>query len=154
MKRLLVATNTCVGRHYPAFIAHTGSCARPKPSSFLRPHLWVPRAASLCRLLRIPAGSRPFPALSPQSLYRRLVPYPAAFLRCIYSFLPRGLRPRPRGHKLGTHKRPSQCNFNDGIFSRLQTFVYLQAPILARPPGCTYRCELTLTGQPGRLHHA
>ncbi len=28
-----------VGRHYPSFIAHTGSCARPKPSCFLQPQL-------------------------------------------------------------------------------------------------------------------
>ena len=28
-----------VRRHYPSFIAHTGSCARPKPSCFLQPQL-------------------------------------------------------------------------------------------------------------------
>lgn len=28
-----------VRRHYPSFIAHTGSCARPKPSCLLQPQL-------------------------------------------------------------------------------------------------------------------
>ena len=32
-----------------------------------------------------------------------------------------------------------QCNFNRGAFSGLQSFRYVQAPMLARPPGCTYR---------------
>ena len=35
-------------------------------------------------------------------------------------------------------KLPPQCNFNDGVFTGLQSFRYFQAPILARPPGCTY----------------
>jgi hypothetical protein len=47
-----------------------------------------------------------------------------------------------------------QCNFNRGAFSGLQSFRYVQAPMLARPSGCTYRCGLLPTEQPGRLHHA
>ncbi len=31
-----------------------------------------------------------------------------------------------------------QCNINRGVFSRLQSFVYLQAPTFARPAGCTH----------------
>ena len=39
------------------------------------------------------------------------------------------------------HTAPSlQCNFNWGVISRLQSFLYVQASMLARPPGCTYRC--------------
>lgn len=68
-------------RHYPAFIATPGSCAGPQPSGVLRSKAWYP---SLCRLLRAPAGRRPFPMLSPQSVWRRLGPYPAALRRCIY----------------------------------------------------------------------
>ncbi len=51
-----------ISRHYPAIFALTGSCAGPKSS----PSLGLsPCAPSLCRLLRAPAGSRPFPTLSP-----------------------------------------------------------------------------------------
>ena len=32
-----------------------------------------------------------------------------------------------------------QCNFNRGVISRLQSFLNVQASMLARPPGCTYR---------------
>ena len=39
-----------------------------------------PISAGLCRLLSAPAGRWPFPTLSPQSVSRRLDPYPAAFL--------------------------------------------------------------------------
>jgi len=49
-------------RHYPLIIALTGSCARPKPSRCFR----SPYAAGLCRLSPVPAGSWPFPTLSPQ----------------------------------------------------------------------------------------
>ena len=40
-----------------------------------------------------------------------------------------------------TNDRRNATSTTDPI-SGLQTFVYLQAPILARPPGCTHRCEL------------
>ncbi len=62
----------------------------------------VPISAGPCRLSSVPAGRWPFPALSPQSLYRCLDPYPAASLRCSYSFLPEGQRPHLRRHRFGT----------------------------------------------------
>jgi len=49
-------------RHYPLIIAHTGSCARPKPSRCLR----FPYTASLCRLSPAPAGRWSFPTLFPR----------------------------------------------------------------------------------------
>lgn len=39
-------------------------------------------------------------------------------------------------------------------FSERQSFRYVQAPMLASPPGCTYRTESKSCGQPGRLRHA
>ena len=39
-------------------------------------------------------------------------------------------------------------------FSRLQSFLYVRAPTLARPPDCTYRCRVLYPQQPGRLHNA
>ena len=114
----------------------------------------VPLTTGLCRLSSVPAGRWPIPALSPQSLYRRLDPYPAVSLWCVCSFLPRGPRPHLTVHRFGTHRRSPQCNFNGGRISGLQSFRYVQAPILARPPGCTYRGSLLAPEQPGPLHHA
>src|SRR4029453_6936666 len=36
----------------------------------------------------------------------------------------------------------------------LQSFRHVQAPPLARPPGCSYRRSAKSSGQPGRLRHA
>jgi hypothetical protein len=67
-----------------------------------------PYTEGLCRLLSVPAGSWPFPTLSPQSLYRCLDPYPAASLRCICPFLPKERRPHHRDYWFGTLNIP--CN--------------------------------------------
>jgi hypothetical protein len=40
-----------------------------------------------------------------------------------------------------------QCNFHGGRISRLQSFLYVQAPTLARPPDCTHRCSLPQGGR-------
>ena len=75
-------------------------------------------------------------------------------LWCVCSFLPKGLRPHLTVHRFGTHRRSPQCNFNGGRISGLQSFRYVQAPLLARPPGCTYRGGLLASEQPGPLPHA
>lgn len=59
-------------------------------------------SAGLCRLPQAPAGKWPFPALSLQSLHGCLDPYPAAFPRCIYPFLPGEHRPHVRSETFGT----------------------------------------------------
>lgn len=114
----------------------------------------VPITLGLCRLSSVPAGSWPFPALSPQSLNRCLDPYPAASLWCIYSFLPTELRPHLTVHRFGTLDVLRYATSTEEGISWLQSFLYVQAPILARPPDCTHRCGSKSTGQPGRLHHA
>jgi len=68
------------------------------------------------------------------------------------SFLPGRLRPHVRVKTFGTQDSPCNAASTGETLSGLQSFVYLQAPILARPPSCTYRC--VSTGQSGRLHHA
>ena len=100
-----------IDRRYSTLLAHTGSCARPKPSRNLG---LSPCATSLCRLLRAPAGSWPFPTLSPQSLYGCLDPYPAALLRCSRSFLPGKHRPHLSQKRFGALEPPSHSNFYDG----------------------------------------
>ncbi len=39
-------------------------------------------------------------------------------------------------------------------FTRRQSFLYVQAPMLARPPDGTHRADLRSCRRPGRLHHA
>ncbi len=60
----------------------------------------------------------------------------------------------PQKSQVRHARPPSQCNFDDGTLSRLQSIRDVQAPILARPPGCTHRCGSKPTGRPGRVHHA
>ena len=99
-----------IRRHYPSFIAHTGSWARPNPPIvFGRPY--YNRSLSRRAGLPVPAGRWPFPTLSLQSLYRCLDPYPAVFLRCTCSFLPEEHRPHTRSETLGTSGLSLQCNF-------------------------------------------
>ena len=69
-----------------------------------------PCASGLCRLLRSPAGSRPFPALSPRIFPRVPGPLPRRSPWCIYSFLPTGHRPSPSPKWVGT---PRNCPHND-----------------------------------------
>ena len=82
----------------------------------------------------------------------------------------------PYGSEVRRTQTSLICNFNNAHIPRLQSFLYVQAPILARPPYCTYRNDRLLclwifilicgtclsnfhpptpvTGQSGRLHHA
>jgi len=61
----------------------------------------------------------------------------------------------PALHKV-RHIRDNRRNATSTttLFSRRQSFRYVQAPMLASPPGCTYRADSMSCGQPGRLHHA
>jgi hypothetical protein len=99
-----------------------------------------PITVGLCRLSSVPAESWTFPALSPQSLYRCLDPYPVAPLRCPSPFLPEEQRPHLTEHKFGSPKLSVAMQLQRRKkFSGLQSFHYVQAPTLARPPGCTHR---------------
>jgi hypothetical protein len=84
---------------------------------------------SLCRLLRAPAGSRPFPALFPQIFPRVPGPLPRLPPWCSSSFLPTGLRPSPIPNKVGAWQNPVQ---------RLQYGRCLRGcshSLMFRPPG-------------------
>jgi hypothetical protein len=133
------------------------------PSSLLRTHasdlippilFGSPYGMGLCRCSPVPAGIWSFPTLSLQSLHRCLDPYPGMPLRCPHPFLPGELQPQPRCTRFGASNIPPQCNFSDDLFTGRQSFRYVQAPMVASPPGCTYRAGSMSCGQPGRLHHA
>jgi hypothetical protein len=98
-----------------------------------------PCALSLCRLLRTPAGSRPFPALSPQIFPQVPGPLPRCSPWCTYSFLPTGHRPSPFPNKVGTPKKSRTTTSVRRLFSRLQSFANVQASGFARHPGRSHR---------------
>ena len=119
-----------------------------RPSSLLRTHApdrdapWafaLARSLGLRRLLRAPAANRPFPTLSLQSLPRCLDPYPAAISRCTCSFLPGRRRPHLTKDRFGSPDNPCMATSTGGLISGLQSFTHVQAPRLARPPGCSRR---------------
>jgi hypothetical protein len=106
----------------------------------------------LCRLSPAPAGRWSFPTLSLQSLRRCLDPYPAVPFWCTCSLLPRRQRSHVRRHTFGTPTYPDNATSTGYSISGLrfdkltalstvegQSFRYVQAPTLARPPGCTHR---------------
>ena len=104
-----------IRERYLSFIAHTGSCARPKPSCRLGINLIRQVFVDYCKSL---LGSWPFPTLFLQSLRRCLDPYPAVSFWCICSLLPKRQRPHLRRQKFGTLKMPPIMQLQPGNFSR------------------------------------
>ncbi len=90
-----------IRERYLSFIAHTGSCARPKPSCRLGLNLVRQVFVDCCKSL---LGRWPFPTLSLQSLRRCLDPYPAVSFQCICPLLPGRQRPHLKRHRFGTPK--------------------------------------------------
>ena len=107
-----------------------------RQTKFLLPTSVVPSSAGLCRLRSAPAGRWPFPTLSPQSVLRRLDPYPAAspwacsFCSPTYfkDTFPKGHRPHHRGAKFGTLDDPGNATSTGNCFSGRQSFANVQAP--------------------------
>ena len=99
---------------------------------FLSPSV-VPIAKGLRRLLSVPAGRWPFPALSPQSLYRCLDPYPAASLWCTCPLLPKGQRPHPIPQRFGTPDDRRNATSTTGDFRGCSHFVMFRLPYSLDP---------------------
>ncbi len=78
--------------HYPSFIAHTSSCARPKSFSCLGFTLVHQILAGCCEPLLEVGPSRRYLC---RSFSRCLAPYPGAILCCSCPFLHSELRPSP-----------------------------------------------------------
>ena len=140
----------CVGGIYPTFVARTSPCARPNPSRRLR----FPYTAGLCRLSPVPAGRWPFPALSLQSLYGCLDPYPAAPLRCTHPFLPEGHRPHLTPNRFGAPDNRRNATSTTGAFRGCSHSVMFRLPYSLDPQVAPTAQTTIAQGQPGRLHHA
>ncbi len=106
-----------IRERYLSFIAHTGSCARPKPSCRLGLNLARQVFVDSCKSL---LGSWPFPTLSLQSLRRCLDPYPVVSPWCSGSLLPKGQRPHDRRQSFGTPNMFPIMQLQPGIYSRLR----------------------------------
>ena len=125
-----------LGGRYPSVIAPTSPCARPKPSA--RRGFRLVRAV-FAGLLSAPAGRWPFPTLSLRPLRRCSDAYPATLLGCLCPLLHRGRRSHPTGNGFDARIYPHTATSVGSRISRLQSFDYLRAPTLARPPGCSDR---------------
>jgi hypothetical protein len=84
--------------HYPSFIAHTGSCARPNPSRRLWINLLRPVFAGSRQSLRGDGRSRRYLC---ESFSTCKDPLPRRLLWCTHPFLPTRPRPSRRCHPVG-----------------------------------------------------
>jgi hypothetical protein len=109
-----------------------------RQSSTLPLPRWYPRTVGLCRLLSAPAGRRTFPTLSLRICPCVLGPLPRQLVECIYPFLPPRHRPSPRSDQVGASHGP-YSDFSTAPFSRLQSFLPVQAHRFARHPDRSYR---------------
>jgi len=137
----------CLNRSYPTFIAHTGSCARPNTSGHLSFTLVYPVFASCYESLLVDGPSRHY-------LYNLCIGAwihtPLCSLSASTHSSSAMLASRSREHVRHT-KLSLQLQLQQrAVISGLQSFVYLQAPILARPSGCSHH----ISGRPGLIHHA
>ena len=109
----------------------------PSDSSCLRP--W-PRATSLCRLLPAPAVSGIFPTLSLRIFPRMLGPMPRRSHKLLMPVTSSVSSAFPWAAEDWLPASTRETTFSRKSFSRLQTFLYVQASEFARLPGCSYRC--------------
>jgi hypothetical protein len=117
------------------------------PSSLLRAHapdhdpptfLGLPPSVGLCRLSQVPAGTWPFPALSPRIFPQMLGPIPRWFLWCTRPLLPRGHRPSPCRDRLGSPQQSVQRlpygRFNGAAVIRSCSGLRVCSPPRSLPP--------------------
>ena len=125
-----------VREHYPSFIAHTGSCVRPNVSHRLQLSLfrWV---FAGCSQPLLPNGP------SRRNLCNLCIgawtPTPQCFFGAFTRFFPKNIGLTLDLRRSAHLDYPCKATLTRHAFSGLQSFLYVQAPILARPPGCTYR---------------
>jgi hypothetical protein len=83
-------------------------------------------------------GSNPLDSTERFQIYSCPSPFPR-FSLALRSFLPWRQRPRLRGYRFGSLVNPCNATSTGSLISGLQSFTNVQAPMLARPPGCTHR---------------
>ena len=134
-------------RHYPFFIAHTDSCAKPLPSFRFRVSPLFERslqvAASPCCVKALPNAV---------SVVLPCVPGPLLQLlpRCCLPFLPLGHWPSPYEQRVGAWQL-SISYFRWWVILELQSFLYVPAHKFARLTDSSHPYTLMRVGQPRLL---
>src|SRR5215831_13133829 len=122
-------------RHYPFFLAHTDSCAKPLPSfRFQVPPLFersLQVAASPCCVKALPNAI---------SVVLPYVPGPLLQLlpRCCLPFLPLGHWPSPYEQRVGAWRPCHHSYFGWRVLLELQSFLYVPAHRFVRLTGSSY----------------
>ena len=149
-----VTSHVMVSRTMSVGITPPSSLLRAHAPVLLPPHVSViPSTPGLCRLLSAPAGRRTFPTLSLRICPCVLGPLPRRLVWCSYPFLPPRHRPSPRSDRVGAQQSPSS-DFSTAPFSRLQSFLDVQAHRYARHPdrssryGFHRRAAVTFPSEP------
>jgi hypothetical protein len=123
------------------------------PSSLVRTHAPIPcdspllrllpRSSSLCRLLPASAANGIFPTLSLPVLPKMPGPLPRRLAGCTYLLLRPQHRPSPKELWVGIPCYSAQATSQRRGFSRLQSFLYVQASQFARHPGRSHHHSFT-----------
>ena len=122
--------------HYPSFIAHMGSWARPNPSGRLWLSLVRPVFAGCCQSLLGDGPSRRYlcnPCIGAWTLT------PLCLLGAFTRFFPRSIGLTLDLRRSAHRKAPYNATSTGSRLFEAAVISYVQAPILARPPGCTHR---------------
>ena len=126
---------SCAARgRYPSFIAPTGSCASPKPSADFG--LLIQRSLQVAVS---PCWERDFPDVISAIFAHVLGPLLRHTPRLPLSVASPRTPVSPHGKRVRRAALPHTATSVGSRISRLQSFVYLRAPTLARPPGCSDR---------------
>ncbi|KKL44703.1 hypothetical protein LCGC14_2363040, partial [marine sediment metagenome] len=81
-------------------------------------------------------------------------PTPQRFFGAITRFFPKNIG-LTSGLNSSAHCTPPESNsYHGSSISGLQAFLYVQASVIARPPGCSHPVIQQITEQLSRLHHA
>ncbi len=131
---------------YPLFVAHTGSCVRPKPSRRL------PALATVDGSLQVaasPCWVMPFPTLSLQVFPRMLGPVSRRVVGCTCLFLPPRHRPSPSPAGGSASRVNPLRDFHSGqVFFEIVAIPYVQASRFVRHSGLSHRYSTSAAGQP------
>ena len=106
----------------------TSSCAGPLPQPRVSPC-----ASGLCRLLRAPAGDRPFPTLSLRIVLSVLGHLPRLLSWCSYPFLPTRRRPSRNPQPVGASEKNLYGNFCRGGFLGAAAIRSSSGPLICLP---------------------
>ena len=127
-----------LGGHYSSVFAHTDSCANPSGSPLLQ---LLASFGESEQVATSPCCQRDLPdVISANPSSDAWSHTTAGLTECTYLFLPPCHRPSPTGVWVGLPASTREHDFPRSVFSRLQTFLYVQASEFAHLPDRSYPC--------------